>query len=280
MSEQPRDDGGAPPRVWPTLFALVTVPGFVFVAMVIAFVLRGFALGFESGESTQMNPGMIGLAILVSSTAFAAAGLAFAWLSPEPFRARLRLRWPPPRYAILFVLATPVIGALSALVDGVLFPEPTAYMQELLELLRTTHGAAAVVLFVAMIVVAPIGEELFFRGYVQTRLERRLPIVVAILIPAVVFTLIHLEVQHMVGVIPFALWAGYVVWHTQSLLVVVLSHAYNNALSVVGARFSPPDAGVVSDDPTLIPMLFLAALSLVPLVLALRLPRVRPSRVE
>ena len=249
----------------------------VFVVAVIAILVYGRVQGLHLEKINEPNPGVSGLAVLVSSTAFALAALGLAALSSEPIRARLRLRWPQLQYVLLFVLATPVIGGLSSVLDSVLFPEPTPYIQGLLEVMRATSGVPSIVLFISTIAIAPIGEELFFRGYVQTRFERRLPIVVAIAIPAVVFTLIHMNVQHMIGVFPFALWAGYAAWRTQSVLVVILCHAYNNAISVVGAQFTSPTTGVGLDDPSFVPLLVLAAASIVPLVLALRLPRVQPT---
>ncbi len=273
MDEPLRDEHDNAPRIWPTLLALLGVPVLAFIAAGVAILVYSIARGLTADQIDGVSPEVSGLGVLATSSTFVLAALSLGALSPEPIRSRLRLQWPPRRHVLLFVLATPAITGFSSLVDVFLFPEPTPYMKSMIELFQAPFGIAALVLYVATLVGAPLGEELFFRGYAQTRLERRLPLGIAILIPAIVFTLIHMHPQHMIGVFPFALWAGYAVWHTQSVFVTILCHAYYNVLSVVFAQLTPPTAGSGLDDPTFIPLMALAAVSTVPLVLAVRLPR-------
>ena len=90
-----------------------------------------------------------------------------------------------------------------------------------------THALGPLAMFIAMVVITPLVEEFGFRGRMQGRLEP-FGVVPAILIPAVIFSLLHgllIAAHHL----PFALFVGWVVWRTGSIWTAVYVHALNNA---------------------------------------------------
>ena len=90
----------------------------------------------------------------------------------------------------------------------------------------------------AVVVVTPLAEEFAFRGRMQSWLERAAGVVPAILIPAVVFSLLHgitIAAHHL----PFAIFVGWVVWRTGSIWPAVYMHAVNNALALAGMYLAP-----------------------------------------
>jgi uncharacterized protein len=101
---------------------------------------------------------------------------------------------------------------------------------------RTMAEAPPLGVLLAVVVVgvlAPIGEELFFRGYLQTRLRRAWTAGPAILVTALAFGVIHGEPVH--GVLAFALglYLGLVTERAESVVAAMICHAANNSLSVV-----------------------------------------------
>jgi uncharacterized protein len=90
-----------------------------------------------------------------------------------------------------------VVGAmLEVVLTFALFPilelDPHAKNQQLLTDLKSHQDAGTVILFViGAVILAPIVEELLFRGVLLRSLLRKLPPATAILISAVVFALVH-----------------------------------------------------------------------------------------
>ena len=89
---------------------------------------------------------------------------------------------------------------------------------------------------VASFAFQPVIEELFFRGYCQTRLEEDFGGIGAVWITALFFVLGHdqyhhlsiLSIGNMIGLIPCALGLGYVYLRTRSLIPGILLHAALN----------------------------------------------------
>lgn len=96
--------------------------------------------------------------------------------------------------------------------------------------------ARRVLIAVLAIAVAPVVEELVFRGLIQRRLELRWGPAPAILATAVLFALVHIDT--LPWVLPLHVFLGlvfgWVVYTTRSIWSGVLLHAANNAAAITG----------------------------------------------
>ncbi|MGD2216868.1 MAG: type II CAAX endopeptidase family protein [Gemmatimonadales bacterium] len=89
---------------------------------------------------------------------------------------------------------------------------------------------------VSSFLVVPILEELFVRGYIQTRLIEDFGAAGGILITAFVFAFSHtqyfrlsvMSIGTLAGIVFSSILAGYVFYRTRSLLPVVIAHAITN----------------------------------------------------
>jgi membrane protease YdiL (CAAX protease family) len=104
-----------------------------------------------------------------------------------------------------------------------------------------THPLGPLAMILAVVIATPLVEEFGCRGRMQHRLERDVGVVPAIMIPAIVFSLLHglvVAPHHLV----FALFVGWVVWRTGSIWTSVYMHALNNfgALLLVYATHDWP----------------------------------------
>lgn len=154
-------------------------------------------------------------------------------------RATFRLRAPAPgawpRVALAAVAAAVGANALIVVLPR-FFRAPSGSP---LEAYARVPGGTAALLAVAVL-VAPLLEEFFFRGWMQGALERRLRAAA----PAVAATALVFAVAHMLqerppwfGFVPrFALaaGAGYAAWRTRSVWPAVAMHATYNASLFVG----------------------------------------------
>ncbi len=176
-----------------------------------------------------------GQALLFSFAAVPAA------LSRERFRARLGLvrGRVHPVFAPALLLATLVPLGFSEWLAFRLFEEPSDHLEWLTGLIVGPRGLSAVLMYVAFTLLPGTCEELFFRGYVQQRLQRRAPPLLAIGLPAAVFALLHMDGMHVVTVFPLGLWFGFVAWGTGSVWPAIACHVFNNAFAIAMTRLYP-----------------------------------------
>lgn len=120
---------------------------------------------------------------------------------------------------------------------------PNLLEQEFSDLSRTFYGV------VSLVIVAPVMEELLFRGAIMGHLLRqgRSPRT-AILLSALVFGLIHINPAQVVFAFLMGCVLGWVAWRTGSLWPAIAGHMLNNAMGVVEMalfdtdKLLPPDS--------------------------------------
>ena len=95
--------------------------------------------------------------------------------------------------------------------------------------------AALIAVSVLVCVVAPIAEELFFRGFCFTALRRGLGMLPAAALTGIIFGAIHLGGTDIEFIVPLMVFGFFLcllyVW-TDSLLPCIVLHALNNALAL------------------------------------------------
>lgn len=99
-------------------------------------------------------------------------------------------------------------------------------------LVDNTHGIGLVVLYLLLAVGAPLVEELFFRGFLQRALVRRLGPVVGIGITAVLFGLTHFDLTALLGLTAFGVVLGVLAHRRGSLGAPIVAHVVFNAVAV------------------------------------------------
>ena len=101
-------------------------------------------------------------------------------------------------------------------------------------LVDSAHGAGGKVLLVLMtVVLAPIAEEVFYRGLILRSLSRALPVWAAVVVTAVVFGVMHFEWVQLVGLSLFGMLAGALAARTGRLGPAILAHMGFNAIALV-----------------------------------------------
>lgn len=157
--------------------------------------------------------------------------------------ARLRLRplpraaWGPLAAAALLSLA--FSWALSAVWAG-LVPLDEASVNPFGPLMATPGSRLAVTLYV--VAVAPVVEELVFRGVVQRRWERRLGPGWGLFLTAFLFAGIHGLPKALPLLLALGLVFGWAVRVTRSLWPAVVIHVVHNASGMMAMRLTPVDA--------------------------------------
>lgn len=96
-----------------------------------------------------------------------------------------------------------------------------------------TEGVGLVLTFTAAAVIAPIAEEIFFRGFMYGGLRGRIGAVGAMLVSTIFFTALHFSIDQFIPIFFLGLFLAWLYEKTGSLYPGMLLHATNNAISLV-----------------------------------------------
>jgi membrane protease YdiL (CAAX protease family) len=198
---------------------LLFVAAFLGIAASGAFVLQG-----EVGRSDVMT--LMGLAF---GAAAAAVFVSVLPLGREamPALGLVPTGWRPVVFGSLATLALSVAVSMAG-------PQPES-LKEVVEVMRgpTMLGTSIVVFGL----LAPLAEELIFRGLLFGWLQSRWNAGVAWIVSSLAFAAAHIDVAHIALVLPLGLLFGWLRWRTGSLVPSLAAHAINNSAAVLAARF-------------------------------------------
>ena len=219
---------------WAPFVALLAAYG---VAIVFVAILAG-ATGNTDGD---LPPGITLVATFVQDGLLVAAMIGFATLTVGRVTpATFGLRPADPRTAFKAAAAAFVAFYVFLIAWAQLQPEAKDNLLEDLGAKDSTSTLIAVAVLVCL--VAPIVEELFFRGFLFPALERVMHWVPAALLAGAVFGGIHVGGTPAIFLVPLAV-LGFLLCalyrRTGSLLPGMGVHAFNNALTLgVGLSWS------------------------------------------
>ena len=220
--------------------AVAAVFGTQFAAVITLISRRAGSFDLERDGLTSL---------LVSVPASSLALIVIAWLAAgRPRRERLRLL--PSRVSTRGIAAMIVgILALSQALESLAILLGVGPGANLDWIARALAGAGPGSLLLAILVIgglAPVGEELFFRGFMLTRLRRVWSAGPAILVTAIAFGVIHGEWVHGVLATGIGIYLGLVTVRSASVIPAVICHVANNTVSVVlsAGLGSPQGRGV------------------------------------
>jgi membrane protease YdiL (CAAX protease family) len=212
--------------------------------------LATLALSARTPSSAQLQPvsplqdaigGVLGFAVTsVLEATFLIAPLVFALRTRpagssfvEALRALgfRRFNW---GVAALWVVIAGVVGyAASALYDVVKGPlclqtNTDALAEQIKIAPLTTLG-----LLLAGALVAPVCEEVFFRGFLLPGISRAMPIWAAVIVSSLLFGVAHVDLGSFAPLVVIGLLLGVVRWKTRSLWPSIFLHTLNNVAALL-----------------------------------------------
>ena len=146
-----------------------------------------------------------------------------AWAPWSPLRAGRRY-W-------LILAGTVVYGLVASIAVGMLYPQSRDWDR------LPEHRLPTALFLVLAVVMAPVAEELLFRGWIFTALRARRSAFAAIVLSSAAFAAAHNESSHLyaLAVFPVGLALGWMRERTGSIRATMLMHgSYNLVLTGLG----------------------------------------------
>jgi membrane protease YdiL (CAAX protease family) len=151
----------------------------------------------------------------------------------EALRA-LGFRRPVWRVAALWVVIAGVLGyAASALYDIVKSPLGLQTNTDALAEQIKIEPLTTLGILLAGALVAPVCEEVFFRGFLLPGIARSMPIWAAIVVSSLLFGVAHADLGSLIPLVAIGLLLGVVRWKTRSLWPSIFLHTLNNTAALL-----------------------------------------------
>jgi membrane protease YdiL (CAAX protease family) len=143
-----------------------------------------------------------------------------------------------------FGLGLPLIAVamvLAYLVEKVIQPTRTDYVSEALSKTSSGHVSTSliVLLVLTLVVLAPVCEEIFFRGYLYPALRNRMDMQPAMILNSLIFAAAHFELVGFLPRLVLAYGLCYVYERNKTITAPILGHALYNGLIVLIAFLVP-----------------------------------------
>ena len=206
------------------LLALVILEIGLSVAGTVALMAVGALSGhpFSPDDSIQMAL----LTMAVVTVSYAILLLWGIYKTKAPFQTLCPLGAFPAKVVLPMLIVSVGIGILLSEADNVLryfLPMPAFLAGVFKDLYSGNVGSLLI-----LVVVAPLSEELFFRGLILRGLRSRYSDPKAVAVSALLFALVHLNPYQFLGPLILGLLAGWIFVKTGSLWPCMLLHAFNN----------------------------------------------------
>jgi len=220
------------------LWTPIAVAFAAFVLASIAYAVIVGVAGLSADEADEVPGPLLGATFVQDALLIGGAVIVVQLAVKTGVAAALGLRrtrlWP----AVGWAAAVLGVFWIVSLVIIAIFGEPPK--QDITEEIKSEDGALALVGYVAITcLMAPLAEELFFRGFLFPVLRSRFGVAWGVLVTGALFSVVH-----AVGsppetlIVLFVLGAGLCLLYlrTGSLLPCIGLHAFNNAIAFASTK--------------------------------------------
>lgn len=221
-------------KYYPTISGAVhLIVLYTFIQTIVDFPLA--LLDYYNGTDYLSNPYKkiilgIGSNVFIFYYAYRRAKVPLKELFPAKFFNALIL------FPVLFFLwaAQNLIGEVNTHLEKVL-PPPSWFWELFNKIFESDYGIYGAILKV--VVVAPIIEELIFRGVIMHGLMRNYSKFTAVFVSALMFALFHLNPWQFPATFFLGILLGILMLRTRNIFLCILGHAFNNGLVLISIHY-------------------------------------------
>lgn len=231
-------------KTYPTLlqaFLLIGVFLLVTVIVVSLIIIISLSSGSDINDILTSPLMAIGLAIPTIITAIVGVIRIGGW---EVFTKQ---KFPGLTTTLLSILLVLVFGFAIETIMNNLFPSMADQYVQMVELLKSNWF-----MWIPAVVLAPIFEEILFRGVFMNGFLHHYSPWKAIAISAAFFGAVHGIPAQAIPAFFIGLGLGFIYWKTKSLWLVILIHAINNGLAMTFLYLDFPTENNIGGDSILL----------------------------
>lgn len=243
------------------ILSQVVVAGLMIAVLIVFAIADGAsarALVEGGAENLTSNPAVLGISTVGTGMTLVLTAYASLRIVKAPVLPSLGLTRARALHVMLGVvmlaLTIPLADAATQLLRYLLPNFTLGVLEGIGDAARSPSVPLVVVLFTGIAVVAPIAEEIFFRGLVQRSLVGRLGPVGGVALASFLFGAFHIDPPQALGAGVLGTILGVVTWRTKSLVPAMVAHAFNNALALTASRYAeggPPEIDMATRLPLL-----------------------------
>ena len=133
-------------------------------------------------------------------------------------------------FIVVLAIAGYFLVLLISTVVGKLFPSFGELFNSIMGL---TIGEDSMIGYITVMLLAPIAEELAFRGVLLKKSKQAFGFVGCVVINTIAFSLIHANPMQMIYVIPLGIVLTYLAYRYNSVVPSTIAHIINNSMSII-----------------------------------------------
>ncbi len=208
----------------------------VIISILTAFISGGIVLGIGLSNPDAPQKFYTFISFIIGQGFMLLPLIFFLKSRKEPILKTIRFNPITVKIMISTIIFSLGLIILSDELDRIIqifFPAPE-YIIDLNTLLKPESTTGFILLFFAVAILAPIGEELLFRGFLQQFLEKHWKdITRSILVTALLFSIIHMNLYWFIQIYFLGVILGFLSWKTNSVVPALILHGLNNAIAML-----------------------------------------------
>ncbi len=206
---------------------------------------------------------------------------ALVYLHSTGFSVRESLRlhpvgWPVVGLSILLGLTLSFVASAVDTLSESFLPMPEDLRRSLESLLTMESMSDVILISLSLVFGAAVCEELFFRGFLQTALERTKGVRPAVVVSSLVFGIVHFNPWWFVSILFAGVILGIIAFVSGSVYPGIIAHGINNSLSLFIANATRWEEYTWVSDLETIPLPLAVASAVILTLGIIRLQRHKP----
>ena len=214
----------------------MSVFAIVILSVFSAFTVGGIIMGISASSPENINKLYLYISFLMGQGVILIPPIYFLSIKEQPIFESLRINIVPLKTIKNTVIFSSGVLIVFDTMDRIIhkFIPPPEYIIDLGEIMRPDSTLGYIFLFLAVVIVAPIGEEIVFRGFLQKFLEKYWKdITRAVLVTSLFFAMIHFNPFWTIQIYLLGVILGFLAWKTNSVIPSIVLHIINNGLAFI-----------------------------------------------
>jgi len=218
------------------VISIGAVFGIVILSIISAFTVGGLIMGISASSPEQTDKLYIYISFFLGQGIILVPPLYFLTIKQRPILESLRIKMvslETIQYSFIFSTGVLIIIDTIDRIIHQIIPTPD-YIIDLSGIMQPDSMLGYVFLFLAVVIVAPVGEEVVFRGFLQKFLEEYWKdITRAVLVTSLFFAMIHFNPFWTIQIYILGVLLGFLSWKTKSVIPSIMLHSINNGLAYI-----------------------------------------------